>query len=157
MSPRTDGPGSRASGLQGDGPRDVEPGRGAVVGWCLYDWANSAFPTVITTFVFAAYFAKGVAANETHGTYLWGNAVAVAALGIAVLSPVLGAVAEVLMEAGIDLSAVAGGVGMPPGQPAAMGGVPGAAAAPPAEAGKIWTPGGEQAGGGGEKKIWTPD
>ena len=70
---------------------------------------------------------------------------------------VLGAVAEVLMEAGIDLSAVAGGVGMPPGQPAAMGGVPGAAAAPPAEAGKIWTPGGEQAGGGGEKKIWTPD
>ena len=70
---------------------------------------------------------------------------------------VLGAVAEVLMEAGIDLSAVAGGVGMPPGQPPAMGGVPGAAAAPPAEAGKIWTPGGEQAGGGGEKKIWTPD
>jgi hypothetical protein len=69
---------------------------------------------------------------------------------------VLGAVAEVLMEAGIDLSAVAGG-GMPPGQPPQMGGLPGAAAAPPAEAGKIWTPGGEQAGGGGDKKIWTPE
>lgn len=72
---------------------------------------------------------------------------------------VLGAVAEVLMEAGIDLSAVAGGGGMPPGQPPQPGGVPGATAAmPPAEAGTIWTPGGEQAGGGGgEKKIWTPD
>jgi hypothetical protein len=62
-----------------------------------------------------------------------------------------------LMEAGIDLSAVAGG-GMPPGQPTQEGGTPSASAAvPPAEAGKIWTPGGEQAGGGGEKKIWTPD
>jgi len=69
-------------------------GRGAVVGWCLYDWANSAFPTVITTFVFAAYFTKGVAANETQGTFLWGNAVAVAAVAIALLSPVLGAVAD---------------------------------------------------------------
>lgn len=68
---------------------------------------------------------------------------------------VLGAVAEVLMEAGIDLSAVAGGAGMPPGQPPGRGVSPGATA-PPAEAGKIWTPGGEQAGGG-EKKIWTPD
>lgn len=71
---------------------------------------------------------------------------------------VLGAVAEVLMEAGIDLSAVAGGGGMPPGQPPQPGGVPGASTAmPPADAGKIWTPGGEQASGGGEKKIWTPD
>ncbi len=69
---------------------------------------------------------------------------------------VLGAVAEVLMEAGIDLSAVAGG-GMPPGQPTQVGGTASTSAAvPPAEAGKIWTPGGEQAGGG-EKKIWTPD
>jgi tetratricopeptide (TPR) repeat protein len=70
---------------------------------------------------------------------------------------VLGAVAEVLMEAGIDLSAVAGG-GMPPGQPPQAAGMPGGPAAmPPTEPGKIWTPGGEQAGGGGEKKIWTPD
>lgn len=67
---------------------------------------------------------------------------------------VLGALAEVLMEAGVDLSALAGGAGMRPGQPPQMGGVPGAT---PTEAGKIWTPGGEQAAGGGEKKIWTPD
>lgn len=68
--------------------------RAAVAGWCLYDWANSAFPTVISTFVFAAYFTKGVAASETEGTYLWGNAVAAAAVGIALLSPALGAIAD---------------------------------------------------------------
>lgn len=68
--------------------------RGPVVGWCLYDWANSAFPTVISTFVFAAYFTKGVAPDETTGTFLWGNATAIAAVCIAVLSPILGAVAD---------------------------------------------------------------
>lgn len=74
--------------------RDRAGSTGAVVGWCLYDWANSAFPTVISTFVFAAYFTKGVAPSETEGTYLWGNAVAVAAVVIAVLGPALGAIAD---------------------------------------------------------------
>lgn len=73
---------------------------------------------------------------------------------------VLGALAEVLMEAGIDLSALAGrGAPMPPGMAAAGGGpaVAGPTVAPATEAGKIWTPGGEQPGTGGEKKtIWTP-
>ena len=58
----------------------VTPQRRAVAGWCLYDWASSAFPTVVSTFVFAAYFTKGVATSETEGTYLWGNATAVAAV-----------------------------------------------------------------------------
>jgi hypothetical protein len=70
---------------------------------------------------------------------------------------VLQALAEVLMEAGIDLGALAGrgAAGVSPGGAAAAG-MP--AAAPPAEPGKLWTPGGETAGpGGGEKKtIWTP-
>jgi len=65
---------------------------------------------------------------------------------------VIQALAEALMEAGVDLSALAARGGMAGGPP--TGGP--AAAAPPA-AGKLWTPGGEQAGGGGEKKtIWTP-
>jgi UMF1 family MFS transporter len=68
--------------------------RAPVIGWCLYDWANSAFPTVISTFVFAAYFTKGVAPDETTGTFLWGNATAISAVCIAVLSPVLGAIAD---------------------------------------------------------------
>jgi glutamate dehydrogenase len=32
--------------------------------WAAYDWANSAFPTVVSTFVIAAYFAQGVAPDR---------------------------------------------------------------------------------------------
>jgi thioredoxin-like negative regulator of GroEL len=61
---------------------------------------------------------------------------------------VLQALAEVLMEAGVDLNALAGARGGP---------APTQAAAPAAAAGKLWTPGGEPPTAGGEKKtIWTP-
>ncbi len=69
-------------------------GRRARAAWCLYDWANSAFPAVILTFVFAAYFARGVAVNPVQGTGLWGAAISLSALAIAVVSPVLGAIAD---------------------------------------------------------------
>jgi len=73
--------------------RGGEPKRG-LIAWCLYDWANSAFPTVITTFVFAAYFTKAVAADEISGTSAWGWAMSLSALAVALLGPVLGAVAD---------------------------------------------------------------
>ena len=44
------------------------PGRRAAFSWCLFDWANSPLPTVIITFVFSAYFARGVVGNEVEGT-----------------------------------------------------------------------------------------
>jgi len=62
--------------------------------WCLYDWANSAFPTVIATFIFSAYFTKAVAETPEQGTTLWAWATALSGLLIAVLSPVLGAIAD---------------------------------------------------------------
>ncbi|HEX2115682.1 MAG TPA: MFS transporter [Alphaproteobacteria bacterium] len=68
--------------------------RRAIAAWCLYDWANSAFPAVITTFVFATYFTQAVAPDPVRGTALWGHALAVAGLAIAVLSPVLGSIAD---------------------------------------------------------------
>ena len=69
-------------------------GRRARVAWCLYDWANSAFPAVILTFVFAAYFTRGVAADPISGTRAWGTAISLSALAIAVASPLLGAIAD---------------------------------------------------------------
>ena len=66
----------------------------ARVAWCVYDWANSAFPAVILTFVFAAYFTRGVAADPIAGTRDWGTAISLSALAIAVASPVLGAIAD---------------------------------------------------------------
>ena len=73
--------------------KDKTPARG-IVGWCFYDWANSAFPTVITTFVFAAYFTKAIAADEITGTAQWGYAISLSGLAVVVLAPLLGAVAD---------------------------------------------------------------
>ena len=68
--------------------------RCALFSWCLFDWANSAFPTVIVTFVFAAYFSKAVADNPTEGTTLWGIALSLSGLSIALASPIVGAIAD---------------------------------------------------------------
>src|SRR5919106_6670366 len=65
-----------------------------LAGWLLYDWANTAFFTVVQTFVFAAYFTRAVAVSETAGTTQWAVAITVAGLVVAVAGPVLGAVAD---------------------------------------------------------------
>ncbi len=65
-----------------------------IVAWAMFDWANSAFTTVIITFVFATYFAKGVVGDETLGTSYWGYAMSLSGLSIALLAPVFGAVAD---------------------------------------------------------------
>jgi UMF1 family MFS transporter len=62
--------------------------------WAFYDWANSAYPAVIQTFVFAAYFTRQIAENETLGSSQWGNTISIAGLTVALLGPFLGAVAD---------------------------------------------------------------
>ncbi|MGZ9035186.1 MAG: MFS transporter [Rhodospirillales bacterium] len=69
-------------------------GRVGLAAWCAYDWANSAFPTVITTFVFAAYFAKAVAIDDVTGTSQWAYAMSASAFALALAGPVLGAIAD---------------------------------------------------------------
>lgn len=68
--------------------------RRAVFSWCLFDWANSPYPTIIVTFVFSAYFAKGIVGNEIEGTVLWSQTIAVAGLVVAIAGPLLGAIAD---------------------------------------------------------------
>ena len=75
----------------------VELTRADVIGmasWCFYDWANSAFPTIVTTFIFAVYFAQAVAQNPVHGTVQWSHSVTAAALIVALAGPALGAIAD---------------------------------------------------------------
>ncbi len=64
------------------------------IAWATFDWANSAFPTVVSTFVIAAYFSQGIAPDPATGQAQWGWMQTIAALCIAVLSPVLGALAD---------------------------------------------------------------
>ncbi|PDT89402.1 MFS transporter [Bradyrhizobium sp. Y36] len=74
-------------------PRTYPP-RAAVVSWIFFDWAAQPYFTLITTFVFAPYFATSVASNPATGQSLWGFAMAAAGLAIALMSPVLGAIAD---------------------------------------------------------------
>lgn len=66
----------------------------AIVAWCLYDWANSPFTTLVVTFIYATYFTQAIASDEIGGTAAWSRAVTVTALTVALLSPVLGAAAD---------------------------------------------------------------
>ena len=66
----------------------------AVISWIFFDWAAQPYFTLITTFVFAPYFATHVAPDPASGQSLWGFATAAAGLVIALMSPVLGAIAD---------------------------------------------------------------
>jgi len=70
------------------------PPRAAVISWIFFAWAAQPYFTLITTFVFAPYFATHVAADSASGQALWGFATAAAGLMIALMSPVLGAIAD---------------------------------------------------------------
>ena len=60
----------------------------------LFDWAAQPYFTLVTTFVYAPYFAGAIAATPEQGQALWGFATAGAGLIIALSSPVLGAIAD---------------------------------------------------------------
>lgn len=62
--------------------------------WAFYDWANSAFTTLVVTFIYATYFTQAMAPDPLTGTGWWSRAVATSAVLIALLSPVLGAMAD---------------------------------------------------------------
>ncbi len=76
-------------------PGKVKPAsRSAIAGWVLFEWAVQPFFTLITTFVYAPYFAAAVVGDPTRGQALWGFATGAAGLVIALLSPALGAIAD---------------------------------------------------------------
>lgn len=71
------------------------PERRATIAWCLFDFANSSYTTLILTVAFAVYFRTAVVnASDNRGDQLWGVANFIAMLMVAVISPVFGAVAD---------------------------------------------------------------
>ncbi|NKB65613.1 MAG: MFS transporter [Candidatus Latescibacteria bacterium] len=68
--------------------------RRAVVSWCFYDFANSAFNTLIVTFIYATFFTQVIAPDEVTGTALWSKGVSLSAIAVALLSPFLGGLAD---------------------------------------------------------------
>ncbi len=68
--------------------------RRGVWGWIFFDWAAQPFFTVVTTFIFGPYFISRVAESREAGQIAWGYGFAAAGFAIAILSPVLGAIAD---------------------------------------------------------------
>lgn len=76
----------------------------AQFGWCLYDWANSAFATVVLAAVLPVYFVSLVpkagatlpffGAHTFSASSLWGYSVSISMLIIALAAPTLGALAD---------------------------------------------------------------
>jgi UMF1 family MFS transporter len=65
-----------------------------ILAWCLFDWANSPYVTLVVTFIYSAYFAQTFAPDVVTGTAWWSRAVAFAGLTVALLSPLVGALAD---------------------------------------------------------------
>lgn len=61
--------------------------------WYMYDFGNSAYAAVVLLAVYSAYF-KGQVVGGAEGSRLWGWAVGIAMLVVALISPVLGAIAD---------------------------------------------------------------
>jgi UMF1 family MFS transporter len=68
--------------------------RREVLAWCLYDFGSSAFNTLIITFIFSLFFAQVIAPDYNTGTVWWTRAVNISALAVALVTPVLGAIAD---------------------------------------------------------------
>lgn len=73
--------------------------RRELVGWAMYDFANSGYTTVVLTAIFNAYFVRVIAGGEGGveqgtGTLLWAIAVAAANALVLLSAPLLGAIAD---------------------------------------------------------------
>src|SRR5919204_6855358 len=71
-------------------------GRPDLRAWAMYDWANSAFQTTIIAAVFPIYFhsvaAAGLAPADATSKFAWATTIAI--LIVAIVAPLLGAIAD---------------------------------------------------------------
>ena len=62
--------------------------------WALFDWANQPFFTIVTTFIFAPYFANVMVGDSVKGQAAWAFTQSTSGVLIALMSPFLGAMAD---------------------------------------------------------------
>jgi UMF1 family MFS transporter len=80
------------------GSVDAAPKKSAgplgVTSWMLFDWAAQPYYTLVTTFLFAPYFSTYFIGDAAQGAAIWGYTMGVAAILVAIGSPILGAMAD---------------------------------------------------------------
>ena len=66
-----------------------------IFGWMMYDFANSAFTTIIVTVVYSVYFINTVVSGDPgYGEMLWGRAIGISMTLVALTAPIMGAIAD---------------------------------------------------------------
>ena len=65
-----------------------------IFSWSIYDFANQPFTTIILTFIYSTFFVDFIALDGESGSIMWGRAVAISSIFIALLSPIMGAIAD---------------------------------------------------------------
>ena len=65
-----------------------------IFNFALYDFANSAFTTIIITFIFSTYYAKEIAPNPILGQSYWGWTIGITGVIVAIIGPLLGSFAD---------------------------------------------------------------
>jgi len=79
--------------------------RKRIWGWFFFDWASQPYNTLMLTFIFGPYFAQTAAASfmasgmaetaaKAQAQALWGYGLTVTGISIAILAPILGAIAD---------------------------------------------------------------
>jgi UMF1 family MFS transporter len=80
--------------LSASGQSVAHVSKKGIWGWMFFDWAAQPFHTLLVTFVFSGYFAAEIAPDAATGQIWWGYMLAVSGIIIAVLSPILGSIAD---------------------------------------------------------------
>jgi MFS transporter, UMF1 family len=68
--------------------------RNALAAWCLFDFGIAAWPVVVATFVWGAYYATAIRRSPEDGAAEWGATLALAGFLVALIGPILGAIAD---------------------------------------------------------------
>ncbi|MBO3758248.1 MFS transporter [Ciceribacter sp. L1K22] len=82
---------SSATSVDGSASKVAQRG---IVGWMFFDWAAQPFFTVITTFIFGPYLVSRMTEDHAAGQAAWSYTITISGIVIALLSPILGAIAD---------------------------------------------------------------
>ena len=74
----------------------MQDSRRSIIAWSLYDWANSAFATTVMAGFFPIFFSSywSSASSAQESTFYLGVANSMEAVVVAILAPILGAIAD---------------------------------------------------------------
>ena len=78
---------------------DPQEYRRRIRAWTMYDWANSAFATTILAAVLPVYFSQVAGStlpSATVATSYWSTGLSISLLLVAILSPILGTISDIM-------------------------------------------------------------